>query len=282
MYHKALALASIGDFEGAEAIFGAGGAGAAGQTRRGTIAHAEILAALGRFEDAVTLLSTTFADGTDPQLIELIAEYQSGEVAPYDHVRDARDGIAEVFFTFAVVLRSENAGDYFVLLYSRIARFLREDHVDALLLTAALLESLGQHDLAIEEYKAVPSDDPSYHAAELGRAGALRRTDRPEQAIEVLDQLTRSHGDLPVVHSTLGDLLRGQENFEQAIAAYDRALERTREDNRQRWILLYSRGIAHERNDDMDRAETDFRAALALNPEQPQVCLLYTSDAADE
>ena len=118
-----------------------------------------------------------------------------------------------------------------------------------MLLTAALLESLGQHDLAIEEYKAVPSDDPSYHAAELGRAGALRRTDRPEQAIEVLDQLRRSHGDLPVVHSTLGDLFRGQENFEQAIAAYDRALERTREDNRQRWVLLYSRGIAHERNE---------------------------------
>lgn len=271
LYHKALALASVGDFEGAEAIFGAGGAGAAGQTRRGTIAHAEILAALGRFEDAITLLSTSFADGTDPELDQLIAEYQSGEIGPFDQVRGARDGIAEVFFTFAAVLRSENAGDYYVLLYSRIARFLREDHVDALLMTASLLESLGQHDLAIEEYKAVPSDDPAYHAAELGRAGALRRSERPEQAIEVLEQLSRSHGDLSVVHSTLGDLLRGQEDFGPAISAYDRALDRTSEDSRRRWVLLYSRGIAHERNDDMDSAEADFRGALALNPEQPLV-----------
>jgi len=271
LYHKALALASVGDFESAEAIFAAGGAGAAGQTRRGTIAHAEVLAALGQHEDAATLLSTSFADGTDPELDQLIAEYESGEVGAFDHVRGAQDGIAEVFFTFAAVLRSENAGDYYVLLYSRIARFLREDHVDALLLTASLLEALDQHDLAIEEYKAVPPMDPAYHAAELGRAGALRRSGRPEQAIEVLQQLTRSHGQMSVVHSTLGDALRSQEDFEGAIAAYDRAIERVGENSRVLWILNYSRGIAHERNDNMDAAEADFRAALALNPEQPQV-----------
>jgi tetratricopeptide (TPR) repeat protein len=271
LYHKALALASVGDFEAAGEIFGAGGAGTAGQTRRGTIAHAEVLAALGKFEDAITLLSTSFPDGTDPELDLLIAEYETGEVAPFDHVKGAQDGIAEVYFTFAAVLRSEGAGEYYVLLYSRIARFLRPDHVDALLLSATLLESLGQHDLAIEEYKTIPADDPAYHAVELGRAGALRRSDRAEQAVEVLEQLARSHGHMAVVHSTLGDVLRAQEDYTGAINAYDRALERASGTSRGRWVLNYSRGIAHERNDDMDSAEADFRAALAINPEQPQV-----------
>ncbi len=271
LYHKALALASIGDFEGAEAIFGSGGAGAAGQTRRGTIAHAEILAAMGRFEDATTLLTTSFADGTDPELDGLIAKYATGEVGEYAYVKDARDGIAEVFFTFAIVLRSENAGDYFVLLYSRVARYLREDHMDSLLLSASLLEGLGQYDLAIEEYGAVTAENPVYHAAELGRSGALRRAGRPEEAIAVLEKLATTHGDLPGVHSTLGDVLRGQEDFSAAIKAYDRALDLVVEGNPTRWVLNYSRGIAHERNDDMDSAEADFRAALALNPEQPQV-----------
>ncbi|MEM6304533.1 MAG: tetratricopeptide repeat protein [Pseudomonadota bacterium] len=271
LYHKALALASVGDFEGAEEIFASDGVGAAGQTRRGTIAHAEVLAQLGRFEDALTLLETAFADGTDPELDMLIAEYRSGEVGAFDHVRGAKDGIAEVFFTFAAVLRSEAAGDYFVLLYARIAGYLRPGHVDAVLLTAGLLESLEQYDLAIEEYKTVAADDPAYHAAELGRAGALRRSDRDAQAIEVLEQLTRSHGQLAVVHSTLGDVLRGQDNFEAAIAAYDRALELAPEEGRIRWVLHYSRGIAHERNDDFARAEADFRAALEINSEQPQV-----------
>ena len=184
---------------------------------------------------------------------------------------DAQAGMAEVFFTFAAVLRNEAAGDYYVLLYSRIARYLRPEHVDALLLTASLLENLGEHDLAIAEYKSLPADSPAYHAAELGRADALRRSGKTAQAIEVLEQLARSHGDLPVVHSTLGDMLRAEEEYEAAIDSYDQALALTPETARARWVLFYARAIAKERSGDWEGSEADFRAALELNPEQPQV-----------
>jgi len=235
------------------------------------MAHAEILAKLGRFDDALTTLRASFGGSTDPELDVLIARIEAREDVAFTHVTSALDGIAEVFFTFGAVLKSESAGDYYVLLYTRVARYLRPDHVDALLLTAGLLDGLGQYDLAIEEYKAVPADDPAYHAAELGRADSLRRMDKSDQAIEVLEQLTRSHGHLAVVHSTLGDVLRGQEKFEQAIEAYNRALERTTETTRNRWLLYYSRGIAEERTGDWEASEADFRAALALESEQPQV-----------
>lgn len=271
MYHKALALASVGDFEGAEAIFGNAGAGSAGQTRRGVMAHAEVLAQLGKFEDALTILRTSFGDATDPELNRMIAALEAEEQIPFTHVRDARAGIAEVFFTFAAVLKSEAAGDYYVLLYSRTARYLRPDHIDALLLTAGLLENLGQNQLAIEEYKSVPADDPAFHVAELGRADALRRSGKEDQAVEVLEQLTRSHGDLAVVHSTLGDVLRAKDDFAGAIAAYDHAISLAAENAPVRWVLYYSRGIAYERSGNQDGSEADFRAALAINPEQPQV-----------
>lgn len=271
LYHKALALASVGDFEGAEAIFGGKGAGAASQTRRGVIAHAEILAQLERYDEALTVLRASFRDGTDPELDRLIAALEAGGPIPFTYVPDARAGIAEVFFTFAAVLSNESAGDYYVLLYARIARYLRPDHIDALLLTATLLESLDQHDLAIAVYRDISADDPAYHAAELGRAGALRRSGRTEQAIEVLQQLARSHGDMAVVHSTLGDVLRGEDDFEGAIKAYDRAIELAPEKAPVRWVLFYSRGIAHERLGNADAMEADFRAALAINPDQPQV-----------
>ncbi|MDF3415565.1 tetratricopeptide repeat protein [Sulfitobacter sp. M57] len=271
LYHKALALASVGDFEGAERIFGTAAAGAAGQTRRGVMAHAVVLAQLERHEDALAVLQTSFGDATDPELDQMIVALKAKEPLPFTLVRDAKSGIAEVFFTFAAVLKSETAGDYYVLLYSRVARFLRPGHVDALLLTAGLLENLGQNDLAIEEYKAVPADDPAFHVAELGRADTLRRSGKEDQAIEVLEQLARSHGDLAVVHSTLGDVQRGQGNFADAIAAYDRAIARIADTARARWVLYYSRGIAYERSGNAEMSEADFRAALAINPEQPQV-----------
>jgi len=157
-------------------------------------------------------------------------------------------------------------------LYSRTAEYLRDDHIDALLLSAGLLEQMEQFELATKTYARVAADDPAYHAAELGRAEALRRADKPDAAIEVLQALTKSHGDLPIVHSSLGDALRSQEDYEGAVASYDAALalydgaaERTQ------WFIYYARGISHERLSDWPKAEADFRKALELNPDQPQV-----------
>mgnify|MGYP000565807262 FL=1 len=73
------------------------------------------------------------------------------------------------------------------------------------------------------------------------------------------------------MHTALGDLLRQQEEYGRAVRAYDTALELTPEDGPTRWFLLYARGISHERQKNWKQAEADFRAALELNPDQPQV-----------
>ena len=270
-YHRALALASVGDFKRADALFASEAAGSAGQTRRGIMAHAQILSQLGRDEEALKALEAGFQGNSEPELGRMIAALKTGATLPWSHVPSTRAGMAEVFYTFAEILRGEQAGDHYTLLYARIARHLRADNIDALLLTAELLESLGQHELAIAEYKLVPADDPAYHAAELGRAAALRRLDKPEQAIEVLEQLTRSHGTFAIVHSTLGDTLSGLDRHAEAIASYDKALELADDGSQLRWLLHYRRAVAYERAGKWPEAEADFRAALEINPEQPQV-----------
>lgn len=269
-YHKALALASVGDYEGADAIYSGEGNGTIGNTRRGVLALIEILSQLDRNPEAIAVMDEMFRGDLDPDLMATRESLEAGERLPFTHVRGASDGVAEVFYTLARALENEAAPDY-VLLYTRIAEYLRPDHFEALLLSAGLLEQLGQFELSTKAYKQVPADHPSYHAAELGRAEALRKADKPEAAIEVLEQLARSHGDLSIVHSSLGDLLRQQRDFAGGVKAYDRALELGSEQDRSRWFLLYARGICHERLEDWERAEADFRAALALNPEQPQV-----------
>ncbi|KMK66609.1 tetratricopeptide repeat protein [Puniceibacterium sp. IMCC21224] len=269
-YHKALALASVGDFEGAETIFAAGTAGGMQMTRRGTVARAEILSQLDRNADAVAMIDESFGPDPDPGLSTLRADLAAGTRLPFSHISGARDGLAEVFYTLAGALSNE-MNDDFTLLYTRVAVYLRPDHVDALLLGAELLEKLEQNDLAVAAYKQVPRDNPAYYAAELGRANALRASGKVDAAVEVLEQLAETHGDLPLVQSTLGDLLRQQEHFEDAITAYTRALDTFDEPNVTQWFLYYARAISHERLDHWDESEADFRAALELNPEQPQV-----------
>ena len=65
--------------------------------------------------------------------------------------------------------------------------------------------------------------------------------------------------------------MRQEEYYEAAIASYDQALALTPETARARWVLFYARAIAKERSGDWEGSEADFRAALELNPEQPQV-----------
>ncbi len=269
-YHKALALASVGDYEGAEALMSSDLGGGVQFTRRAIMARVEVLSQLDRNEDALALIDQSFNAQFDPALSGMVAALEAGETLPFTHMRGAKDGIAETFFTIGSALTSD-ASDDFTLLYARIATYLNPSHTDAVLMAAELLRALGQHELAGEAYDAVSRDDPAYHAAEIGRAEALRATDKIDAAVEVLESLAETHGELPVVQSTLADFMRRLERYDDAITAYTRALDAYAEPAEEQWFLYYARGISYERSDRFEQAEADFRAALDLNPEQPQV-----------
>ncbi|WP_425093156.1 tetratricopeptide repeat protein [Tropicimonas sp. S265A] len=268
-YHKALALAQVGDFEGADALLSADGGEAAFFTRRGILAHAQVMSQLGRFDEASLLIAESL--GTeDPRLRGLIADLASETPVPFDIAPTPQAGYAEVFYTVAMAL-SGQAADAFTLLYARVAQHISPGHVDAILLAAELLEELEQYDLANKAYDKVPRDDPAFLTAEIGRANVLRADDKGDAAIEVLRQLTETHSDVGFVHTALGDALRRMERFEESADAYDQAIAMISAESPRDWVLYYARGIAHERIDDWDAAESDLRKALELNPGQPMV-----------
>ncbi|SEK66387.1 Tetratricopeptide repeat-containing protein [Roseovarius azorensis] len=270
IYHKALALASVGDFEGADKVFSGEADGPLQRTRRGVIAWAQVLSQIDAQERAVTVIDDTFGGNPDPEIVALRAALAAGERAPFDLVTGAADGVAEVFYSLGQALRQE-ANDDLILLYTRLAEMIKPDHIDAVLMSAELLERMERHDLATEAYKKVPREHPSYYLAELGRSDVLRRQNKPDAAAEVLEQLAQTHPDLPQVHVALGDLYRGTEEFAAAVTAYDRAVVLYDAKGDEQWFVLYARAISHERLDNWEKAEADFRRALELNPDHPQV-----------
>lgn len=270
LYHKALALALVGDFEEADRILSGHDAGPLGLTRRGIIGRAQILSQLDRAPEALALIAENYPNQDEPALNALTARIQTGDAVPFDLVTSARDGHAEVFYTLAAAVRGE-AEDGLTLIYSRIAEFLKPNHIDAVLLSAVLLEGLGQYDLATGAYDRVPLDHPAYYSAEIGRAGTLTASGETDAAIEALRRLGKSHGDIPLVHISLGDALRRLERYNEAGAAYDRALALIAGPAPEHWVLYYARGITFEREGEWDKAEADFRKALELRPNQPLV-----------
>jgi tetratricopeptide (TPR) repeat protein len=268
-YHKALALAVVGDFEGANKIFE--GDGQPLHLNRGSItAHALVLSQIGQPDRALYHLDRTIGVSGDRQLTALRDRIRAKGEIDYDFVTSANEGVAEVFFTLASALSGEQ-GDRFALMYTRIAQYLREDNAMAYLLSAELLREQGQHDLAIKDYARVAEDDPLFLDAEFGRADTLLDADKTDAAIEVLRGLARSHSEVQAVHTSLADALRGQERYEDALQSYDQAVSLVTEENPSHWFLFYARAVTLERLGIWDKAEADFRHALELSPGQPLV-----------
>ncbi len=270
LYHKALALGAVGDFEGAVAIFTGENGPRIRLTRRGLVAQAKILGLIGREADAIASIVEAFGTDLDAEMQQLITTLETDPSSLLAPVTNAAQGVAELNYSIASAVSGETSDSY-TLLFSRMAEFLNPDHVDALLLSAGLLESLESYDLATKSYDRVPREHPAFLSAELGRAGALRRSGKSDAAIEVLSQLGESHGDQPDVHVELGDVLRRMERYGEATVPYDRAIEIYGEPQEFHWPVYFARGITHEREGLWDKAEADFRQALLLRPEQPQV-----------
>lgn len=270
-YHKALALALAGDFVSAAEIMAGGVQGPLHLNRSSVVAHAQILAQLGREADAIAVIDGTMSQGQpDAPLLDLRTRLAMGEEVPFDQVRNARDGAAEVFLTLADALNTAET-ERVALVHSRLAQQTRPGLPEARLLSSQILEMEGQYDLAARALADVPEESPWYVTTQIRRAATQRASGDAEAGIATLTALAGTHGDMIEVESELGDALRSEERFAEAAEAYTRAIELAGEPRAPHWVLFYTRGISHERAGDWPKAEADFRQALALEPDQPLV-----------
>ena len=270
LYQKALAFSLVGDFESAEAIFSVKDQTLVAVSFRASLARAQILVQLDRSIDAINVLSDLYGEDAGQEVRAMIAQLQAGAAVDFDVVRSGSEGAGEVLFFLALALQNGEGNDG-RLLYTRLASYLAPNNMNALLLSAKLLEGLGNYGLAIEAYDAVPRSHPAFVSAELGRAQALSKIGKIEMGIEVLGQLAESFPNLRQVHATLGEFLRQDGQYERAIVSYDIAIDMIDHSMPEHWYVHYVRGTAHDRLGDWELGLRDFDRALSLSPNQFQV-----------
>ena len=269
LYHKALALAYLGDLAGADAIFKTGKA----YVNRGAlIAHAQIMARLGQADAALAFMMSGPAAGVaDREADQMRARLSAGETVTFDRISQPSDGIADIFFVLADALQSENSGRL-ALYYAQLAAFLRPDNAETLLLIGDVLTAQSRYTLALKAYDAVPATDPLALDAIMGRALTLRQSGKLEDAARTLRRALELQPDAISLWQSLGDVLRQNDQPEQAKQAYNKAIDLLpAPDIRAAWRLYYSRAIVEQRSGNWPAAEADFRHALALNPDQADV-----------
>lgn len=273
LYCRALALAIVGDVEGALAVIEDPETGVSGVlNRRGIIAHAQLLALAERPEAALALIDDVFAEPErDPQLARMIRAYAEGGAVPFDVIGSPGEGMAEVYATLATVMRSARS-PHDALMFARLALWLNPGLTETRLLIGQLFEDLAQPELAAQVYAEVPEGDFFGMAAAMGQAQTLFSMDRTDEAIAVMEELTSTYPDSVATYHVLGDFLRFAGRSEAAVQAYDRAVSLLQEQGRAPdWRLLHARALMNQRLDRWEQAEADFRAALADQPDQPTV-----------
>ena len=270
LYHKALALAVSGDFEGADRLLSSPVAQGAMQLRRAVIARAQILSQLERNPEAVALIDRTFGPRPDATIADLRRRLLAGEPMAFDAARNATDGLAEVFFTLATAL-NDTTDQAFVLLYARSAAILRPDHVDAILMSADILQALDQYDLASEVFALVPANDPARVAARIGQAEAAIRAGRTDDSVALLQSLALAAPKDEAVHTALGDALRRKDACDEAILAYNAAIALVPDPVSGHWPMYYKRAGCQVVLGNWLQAEADFRFALTLAPDEPRL-----------
>jgi len=224
----------------------------------------------GRDGDAAAIVGRFAESSPASELMQDIqARIAAGErLEPL--VGSAIDGLAESLFDMASAFFQEGA-HRFALIYGRLALLARPDFPVARMLIGELLESRERHVEAAEMFGTIPPESSFYHTARMRIATALNALERIEEAVAVLEEVAAARPDDPAPLIDIGDFLRADSRFEEAVDAYDRAFARLPEVMQRHWPLLYSRGIALERSGDWERAEADFLRALELEPQQPYV-----------
>ena len=121
-YHKALALAFAGDFVSADAILAGDEDGPLHLNRAAIVAHAEVLAQIGREDDAVTLLDEALAGGVPTRRLSRSASEPGGRRGGSVRRDHAGRGTAaaEAFLTLADALNGEES-QRVTLVHARLA-----------------------------------------------------------------------------------------------------------------------------------------------------------------
>jgi tetratricopeptide (TPR) repeat protein len=99
----------------------------------------------------------------------------------------------------------------------------------------------------------------------------LQRLERLDEAIAKIDELLKKDQKNYDAWVTRADFLRDASRFAEAAESYTRAIATIPVVQSKHSVVFYFRGIAYERSNQWEKAESDFRRSLELQPDQPQV-----------
>jgi tetratricopeptide (TPR) repeat protein len=233
-------------------------------------AYARMLGNAGRFDEAEEVLQRYAAEGLAHPLVAIVADAVDKRQRPGLFAPSVQAGASEMFHGIGVALARDGNSDL-ALVFLRLGLYLNPEADVIALVLGQILDGAGEHQAANSIYDAVAADSPLKSTAVVRVAENLDAMGNREEALRRLASIVQANPEDLDALSVLGDLQRTAKRYSEAAATYTRAIELVPGDSPSDWRFYYVRGIAYERNQEWPKAEADFKRALELRPNQPQV-----------
>jgi tetratricopeptide (TPR) repeat protein len=157
------------------------------------------------------------------------------------------------------------------MIYLRLGLYLAPENGLAIVTLADAYERLKQYERAIDVYNSMPQRSPLRANSDIQTGLILEAMTRSDDAMAHLKAIVAERpSDIEAV-TALANLYRARKQWPEAAAAYTKVIDLIGTPAASDWTLFYSRGIANERSKQWPPAEADFKKALELKPDQPQV-----------
>ncbi|MES2036007.1 MAG: tetratricopeptide repeat protein [Pseudomonadota bacterium] len=220
-----------------------------------------------RWAEAITLYDQALAKlPRDQMLLEARARAATRKGAP--PLPTVRQGAARALLAATSAQMSER--QYLTALaYLRMVLYLDPKRAEAQLMLGDTLATMKNIPAARAAYEAIPPGAPQYASAR----GKLAWTYQLEKDSETALRISKEGYDAAPTNDetalTYADLLRANDRYAESVTIMDQVIARA--NGKPDWRLLYMRGVSLERSGRWPEAETDLNAALAQEPNEPEL-----------
>lgn len=198
-------------------------------------------------------------------------EAQAGTVVAGDgEISRAADGASVALFDIATLLYERRSYDS-AQIYGSLAALLSPQSPFIHLMMGDIAALNQQPEKALASYDMIREGSSLYWLSRMRVAEVYEINGNLDAATEQLTKLAQNPQTRVEALVTLGDIHRRNENFAEAVKAYDGALEGIETITEDHWAVIYARGMALERLDRWAQAEKDLLTALDLQPDNPMI-----------
>lgn len=244
--------------------------GMAGTSLRVVQAYGNFLARTNRKADAIKVYESFLAGGQSNALVEAdLADVSAGKV-PQPFIASAVAGAGEALFSLAAALNTDQSSDT-ALLYCQLALSTAADKSLSLSLLGDIEAGSRAWELSSQAYDKIPPTSPLRAYADTQIGLNLSRLGKNDEAVAKLKAVVATDPKNADAWTTLGGIYRSDDKFADAAEAYSSAINLAGPGMEQDWRLYYYRGIAYDRMKNFEKSDADFRKALQISKDEPQV-----------